>query len=308
MLRKPPLYALVLAGGHSARMKRDKATLAYHEGCSQLDWTVRLVSPHVERTFVSARPDQATDPLRSKHPLILDQITDAGPIAGIAAALDAFPRAAWLVLACDLPFVDDATLSDLVARRNPRRVATAYRSSSDGLPEPLCAIYEPHAAAAITAQLATGKRCPRRLLMSAQAELLDQPRPEALANVNSTEEYWSALTELSEARRSRRVRVQYGASLREQAGRSDEVVETAACTPAELYAELRQHHALSIEQGQLRLAINAQAGDWSQPLLDGDAVALVPLVEGGSALPFGVSGISCDDSTTHRSDHGEDPR
>ena len=48
------------------------------------------------------------------------------------------------MLACDLPLLDAATLEHLLRARDPRRAATAYRSSHDGLPEPLCAIYEPH--------------------------------------------------------------------------------------------------------------------------------------------------------------------
>ena len=35
-------------------------------------------------------------------------------------------------------------------------------------------------------------------------------------------------------------KIQYYALMREQAGRSDETVETAAATPADLYAELRR--------------------------------------------------------------------
>ena len=31
----PPVYGLVLAGGKSTRMQRDKATLSYHDGKTQ---------------------------------------------------------------------------------------------------------------------------------------------------------------------------------------------------------------------------------------------------------------------------------
>ena len=52
-------------------------------------------------------------------------------------------HAYWLVLACDLPFLDAETLRHLLRSRVVARAATAYRSSYDGLPEPLCAIWEP---------------------------------------------------------------------------------------------------------------------------------------------------------------------
>src|ERR1700754_4933366 len=97
-----PIYALVLAGAHSKRMQRDKAALVYH-GRSQLEWAVSFLQPHVERVFVSVRPDQTNDPVRSRFEQIVDTETDLGPIAGIMAAQAKYPEVAWLVLACDLP-------------------------------------------------------------------------------------------------------------------------------------------------------------------------------------------------------------
>ena len=66
-----PIYALVLAGGHSKRMQRDKAALIYH-GRSQLEWAVSFLQPHVERVFVSVRPDQTNDPVRARFEQIVD--------------------------------------------------------------------------------------------------------------------------------------------------------------------------------------------------------------------------------------------
>ena len=61
-----PIHGLVLAGGSSSRMKRDKAPLAY-QGRNQLDRAVELASRHVRPVFVSVRPDQRQDPARARH-------------------------------------------------------------------------------------------------------------------------------------------------------------------------------------------------------------------------------------------------
>jgi molybdenum cofactor guanylyltransferase len=188
----PPVYGLVLAGGHSSRMQRDKATLSYH-GRTQLEWAVDLLRAHLSRVFVSVRKDQLEDPARARFECIADTLAGTGPIAGIAAAQARHPEAAWLVLACDLPFLDAATLAFLLAHRDPHREATAFRSSHDGLPEPLCAIYEPASAAAVVAHIAGGRTCPRKFLRRADALLLDEPNPRALDNVNTPEEYGAAL-------------------------------------------------------------------------------------------------------------------
>ena len=189
-----PLLGLVLAGGRSTRMQRDKAAIAYHGRETQLETAMKLLAGRVDRAFVSMRADQADDPVRAAWPRIVDRGDVEGPIAGISAALAEHPDAAWLVLACDLPFLDEATLDTLLLARDPEFDATAYISSHDGLPEPLCAIYEPRARAGLLAQIAAGRNCPRKFLINAHTQLLKQPNPRALDNVNTVEEYERAKT------------------------------------------------------------------------------------------------------------------
>ncbi|MGH8199209.1 MAG: NTP transferase domain-containing protein [Steroidobacteraceae bacterium] len=287
-----PLYGLVLAGGHSTRMQRDKATLEY-AGHSQLERAVELVTPLVERVFVSVRPDQAGDALRARFAQIVDSGEVEGPIAGIIAAQSRHPHAAWLVLACDLPLLDQQTLAHLLRARRPEQQATAYRSSRDGLPEPLCAIYEPSSREAIRAHVASGRDCPRKFLINADTRLIDQPEPGALDNVNTPQEYGSAAYRLRRSAGSApsasesspgaalQINVQYYALLREQAGRSSESLVTTASTPRALYEELKGRYPFSLAAEMLRVAVNSEFGDWGQRLNDGDSVVFIPPVAGG---------------------------
>ncbi len=186
------------------------------------------------------------------------------------------------MLACDLPFLDAATLDTLIAARDRDGDATAFKSSHDGLPEPLCAIYEPRARQSIAAYLTAGRNCPRKFLINARTRLLDQPNPRALDNVNTLVEYGAAMTALTPNETpAREIRVQYYALLREQAGRSAEVLSTRARTPRELYAELATKYPFTLPAELLRVAVNTEFGEWSQPLNAGDAVVFVPPVAGG---------------------------
>jgi molybdenum cofactor guanylyltransferase len=189
---EPNLAGLVLAGGHSTRMQRDKATLDFG-GETQLARAVRLVGRHASATFVSVRADQRSEPERARWPQVVDRLAGIGPAAGILAALEARPDHAWLVVAVDLPLLDAATLARLVTLRDPAALATAYRSSADGLPEPLCAIWEPASREPLAAFVALGRSCPRKFLLSHAARLLDLAAPGALANINTPAEYAAAL-------------------------------------------------------------------------------------------------------------------
>jgi len=277
----PPLFGLVLAGGASTRMRTDKAALQYH-GQPQLQWAFELVSKFCAASFVSVRPDQRTDAARAGHPQIVDRQPGIGPIAGISAALLEQPKAAWLVLACDLPFLTERTLEHLIAHRDASKVATAYRSAHDGLPEPLCAIWEPAAREPVLAYIASGKQCPRKFLINSDTALLDLPEHQALDNVNTVEEFGLATAALRpQAKTAKTVRVQYYAILREQAGRSEETLDTSAGTAAELYAELRQRHPFQLTSTQLKVALNSEFSDWQTPLKHGDTVVFIPPVAGG---------------------------
>lgn len=275
-----PVYGLVLAGGRSTRMRADKAALAY-QGQTQLERAMGLLEALLPRAFVSVRADQSDDPLRARFARIVDRHQDIGPIAGVLAAQAEHPQAAWLVLACDLPLMDRASLEHLLRARDPARLATAYRSSHDALPEPLCAIYEPASAAALRAHLGAGRNCPRKFLLSADVKIIDQPNRQALDNINTPEEYGAAMARLNQDGAPRRVSVQYYALLREQAGRREETVTTTATTAQELYRELAARYPFTLPVDVLRVAINADFCDWPAPLRDGDAVVYIPPVAGG---------------------------
>lgn len=183
-----PVYGLVMAGGFSRRMGQDKALLDYH-GEHQSVWTAKLLESVCDKVFISCRSDQ--DPgTGDRWPRIHDREKDQGPIGGFLSAHMAHPDAAWLTVACDLPLLTSHTLTHLLAERDPQRLATVYRAQRDGLPEPLCALYEPEIMPLFQKFLSEGRSCPRKtlLLNETRVKLIDLPDPYALDNVNTPED------------------------------------------------------------------------------------------------------------------------
>jgi molybdopterin-guanine dinucleotide biosynthesis protein A len=181
------LRGLVLAGGRRRRFGRDKAGVEI-DGQTLLERTVALLGPHCKEVRVSVRPDQTGDILRRRFPLLVDPPGKDGPPAALLAARAASAESAWLVVACDLPGLDEATLAALCRARDTARVATAVRSPADGLPEPLCAIYEASGLELFSELQAGEGLSPRDFLQRQAAKLVQPPAPDALNNMNRPED------------------------------------------------------------------------------------------------------------------------
>lgn len=181
------VYGLVLSGGKSKRMGHDKALLE-RDGQSQLAFIVALLEPQVERVFVSTRDDQEHEPERRQFTQIVDRYSDMGPLAGILSAMDEHPDADWLVVACDLPNISGETIRYLRDNRSSDHPFTAYVSSHDGLPEPLCAIYRAGSGDVIRALSDEGIRCPRKILIRSDTHLIKQLDPTSLDNINTPDD------------------------------------------------------------------------------------------------------------------------
>ena len=190
---EPGLNGLVLAGGRSRRMGTDKAGLRYGDD-PRPQWKrmADLLRAVCGEVFLSIRRGQQLDNLEpgDAFRILEDPPESEGPLTGFMEAFKTAPQSAWLVVACDLPLLHLPILKNLLVHRGSH-TALAYRSAHDGLPEPMCAVYEPTMRPVLETALADGFRCPRRILINQKdvVQLLDLPDPNALENANTPDEF-----------------------------------------------------------------------------------------------------------------------
>ncbi|MBD0849963.1 NTP transferase domain-containing protein [Maribacter arenosus] len=191
------IYGLILAGGKSMRMGTDKGRIAYH-GIPQREHLYRLLEGVCDKTFMSIRKEQVAE-ISSTFNTIVDEDIFKGPFNGILSAHKKYPNVAWLVLACDLPLIDEKSLRDLIAARKRNAYATAYSLRENSLPEPLAAIWEPKGLKAAISYMEAGTNgsCPRKFLINNDTHLVYPTDQQVLMNANSELEYWEALTKLT---------------------------------------------------------------------------------------------------------------
>ncbi|KMQ90217.1 bifunctional molybdenum cofactor biosynthesis protein [Lasius niger] len=239
------LFGLLLSGGKSQRMGKDKAGLCY-EGRPQLVRAMEFLSEFTDQQFLSLRKDQQSDPLRQNYAPIFDLEEVQGPNSGLLAAHRAHPEVAWLVLACDLPFADSKALAPLVKARaewqgevSEKPVVFSWKSPFNGKAEPLCAIWEPAALKSLEKAVQEGAHCPRQAFKGLTEFLLT---PE---------------------------------------GKTGEGVEMPAEGLKALYEALKAKYHFPMPSSDIRAAVNDEFVAWDYQVQENDTIVFIPPVTGG---------------------------
>ncbi|GAC1594304.1 MAG: hypothetical protein NVS3B19_16720 [Ginsengibacter sp.] len=177
------LKALILAGGKSTRLGKDKSLLQWYDK-EQVYYQFDLLKKYCSSVFVS----KAIFDESIRLPQILDSFNVKGPYAGILSALKFDNKCAWLVVACDLPLFNEEDIQKLIKARDSNKIATAFTSPRDSTPEPLAAIWEPKSFDILKTFLSNGYSCPRKVLMLNDIKLIEPDNTESLLNVNRQED------------------------------------------------------------------------------------------------------------------------
>ncbi|MCV7211677.1 molybdenum cofactor guanylyltransferase [Mycolicibacterium canariasense] len=187
MTSSPPLAAVVLAGGASRRMGRDKATLVL-DGQTFVERVVAAVSQRCAPVFVIAAPGQALPELSAE--ILRDEVRGVGPLLatarGLRAAADAGAERAF-VCAVDMPYLSAELIDVLVAEPSVADVILPW----DGRDHYLAGLYRTRLADTAAELVAAGERSMRALVdgtagVDTHRVVLDEQR--ALTNVNTTAE------------------------------------------------------------------------------------------------------------------------
>lgn len=173
---------LLLTGGASTRMGRDKATLQL--GGQTLAARVAAVLSAVADPVLVVGSEAGTGLPAVEDPRI-------GPLAAVATGAEALTRrgvpddALVVVLACDLPFVEPGLLR-LLARAIGH--ADAAVPMADGRDQPLCAVYRLGALSSAVSLTASGERSMRSLVNSLRVERLAPERWTTLVRADALDD------------------------------------------------------------------------------------------------------------------------
>jgi molybdopterin-guanine dinucleotide biosynthesis protein A len=181
--------AVILAGGQSRRMGRDKSLMPV---CGQplIARIAEQLTPFFPEVLVSSTEAWKYGFLGL--PVIADEAPGQGPLMGILSSLRAAGRERILVTACDIPLIDLAFVRELL--RLSENADIVMPVSKDGRHEPLFAVYGKSVIPRAEAALASGKR--RIVEVLPGMTVISPPMPEGwYYNLNTQEDYdafWQA--------------------------------------------------------------------------------------------------------------------
>lgn len=102
MNRLGKTFGLILCGGLSRRMGKDKALLDYH-GLPQYQWASNLLDPFCDQVFCSV--SKILEPAIQANKIV-DDLENQGPLGGISSSFSTNNTVNWIVLSCDMPYIN----------------------------------------------------------------------------------------------------------------------------------------------------------------------------------------------------------
>jgi len=183
-----PLYGLVACGGRSSRMGFDKSTIIYH-GIPQRYYVYHMLELYCEKVFISCNREQRATILPG-YRFIEDteKAQHGAPMVALISAFEQYPKASFLLVGCDYPFLQSGEIARLVAARLSDRPAICYVNSS-GLEEPLIAMYENAVQQKLIEAYSKGNHSLRMLLQSVDALHCVSSSESAIMSVDDRKTY-----------------------------------------------------------------------------------------------------------------------
>lgn len=129
------ITAIILAGGKSSRMKEDKG-LVYFKGKMLVEYVLQAAGKVTDQIMIITSNAAYR---QFGFPCIEDELKDRGPLGGIYTGLDHSSSRKNLLLGCDMPFLTEKILTELIINYGDEDVLLTEHL---GKAEPLCSIYD----------------------------------------------------------------------------------------------------------------------------------------------------------------------
>ncbi len=185
----PEIQAVILAGGRSRRMGRDKALLPFGGYSTLAQYQYKRLREIFPKVSISTKIDKF--PFHT--PLILDQAEESSPMIALHSILKTIDTEAVFILGVDLPFVDKSIIHSLLQSFADNPEAEAVVPVTPAGTEPLCTVYTRRLLPRIEDSLNVGKHRLQSLFETGKILRVSFKETTPFTNLNRPEEYENAI-------------------------------------------------------------------------------------------------------------------
>lgn len=184
---KPPI-GVVLCGGKSRRMQKDKALLEYHS-MPQWNYVSHLIQPFCKEVVLSVnlQQQQTWVPDSIEHIVDKEYYKNHGPLTGVLSAIEDNKNQALLFVACDYPILRMEHILEIMKNRAPEFDVVCYKNKDQI--EPLISLFEVSAFQKLTSFFESGNDSMATFIASVRTHYISVSEVDFLKNVNHLKDF-----------------------------------------------------------------------------------------------------------------------
>ncbi len=177
------LTAIILAGGKSTRMGKDKAFIQW-KGKSFIQHSIDAVIQLTDTILLSGDEQRLS---RFRFEVVEDLEEGKGPVNGLASCFEKVKTEYALVLSCDVPQIAMQDLKYLMSEHSDNVDVTCYKYKGKSMP--LIGVYNASAFPTFKNAIENGERKLFSVLGKLKVKSIEYKGVDGLMNINSPEDF-----------------------------------------------------------------------------------------------------------------------
>ncbi|WP_031526794.1 molybdenum cofactor guanylyltransferase [Dyadobacter crusticola] len=182
------LIGIVVCGGESSRMRKDKSMLTYHQK-PQSEHVGDLLDQFCKKVVISCNSRQF-ESFETQYEKLSDlpEYANSGPIAALMTVYSTFPNKDFLFIGCDYPLLSTEDISGFLSSIQESATAAAFFNAY-GKYEPLLAWYSRNLSQLIKEHYQVNDLSLQSLLRKVDAQKFIPKSETAMKSVDTLEDF-----------------------------------------------------------------------------------------------------------------------
>lgn len=195
------LIGLVVCGSQKSEKRTNDRSLFNYHGEPQRYYLYDMLQSLCEKVFISGNEQQVAEIPKEYNTIVDDkEFAETGEMISLLTAFKKFPKANFLVIGCEFPFINRHHLKKLVIADLDTIPAIAYYDKDKEQFEPMIAMYHGSIKTIVRKNAKAGDHSLNNVLKEVDAYAINAKSPDIIRGVRTLKEYKEVAEEFSKFR------------------------------------------------------------------------------------------------------------